>query len=48
MIKSPIGGTVGLLQVSAGNAVSAQTTVTTVEKLRSIRVLAFGASSVVE
>jgi RND family efflux transporter MFP subunit len=31
MIKSPIAGTVGLLQVSAGNLVNAQTTVTTVE-----------------
>ena len=31
MITSPVAGTVGLLQVSAGNAVSAQTVVTTVE-----------------
>ncbi|WP_417310652.1 efflux RND transporter periplasmic adaptor subunit [Devosia sp.] len=37
-ITTPIAGTVGLIQVSAGNAVSAQTTVTTIEDISHITV----------
>jgi RND family efflux transporter MFP subunit len=37
-ITSPIGGTVGLFQVSPGNAVSAQTVVTTIEDTEHILV----------
>ncbi|MGV3489892.1 MAG: efflux RND transporter periplasmic adaptor subunit [Devosia sp.] len=37
-IVTPIAGTVGLFQVSAGNTVSAQTVVTTIEDTSSIRV----------
>jgi RND family efflux transporter MFP subunit len=37
-IVTPIGGTVGLFQVSAGNTVTSQTVVTTIEDTSSIRV----------
>lgn len=37
-ITTPIAGTVGLFQVSAGNAVTAQTVVTTIEDISSIKV----------